>query len=113
MGDELRCCFWELSEVGDRLNRCLPALVLLENGRAPLENGWVVREAVDACPVELVTHASTNRLELVEDVETGQRDAVEPVDVFGIARSHAVEPATAPRAPGRRAELVRPLPQVF
>ena len=46
------------------------------------------------------------RLERVQDVELGQRDAVDAAGDRGLAHQHAVEPAAAPFAPRHRAELV-------
>ncbi len=62
-------------------------------------------KALDGAPVELVADADLDLVERVEHVELGQRDAVEAVDLGGVARGEGVEPAAAAGPSGRDAVL--------
>src|SRR4051794_9512113 len=63
-------------------------------------------QIVDDAAVELVAGADLDLLEAVEDVELGQRDALDAAGPHGLAHQHGVEPAAAPRPSGDDAELL-------
>src|SRR4030042_5795439 len=62
---------------------------------------------------DAVGGGDANLVELVEDVELGERNGLDPVPAHRGARSHRVEPARAARPAGGSAELVASLPQVL
>ena len=58
------------------------------------------REVFDPLAIEFVGHTHLDRIELIEHIELGDRQAVEAVHLHGVAADHAVEPATAPASAG-------------
>ena len=86
-----------------------PALDLLVDRLDPRLVGGVGGQIVELLPVELVAGADLHRLERVEHVELGQRDAGHSADRDRLADQHGVEPAAAALAAGDGAELVAAL----
>src|SRR5579871_3408286 len=60
---------------------------------------------VDLLAVEPVAGAHLDGVEAVENVEFGERKAVDAAGPHRLAHQHRVEPAAAPLAPGVDAEL--------
>src|SRR5579859_3752730 len=89
------------------LGRLAPAFHLLIDGRQRrlrLEPGGQVAEL----PIsELVAGADLQRLQAIEHIQLGERDAADAVQGHGLADQRRVEPAAAARAAGHRAELLR------
>src|SRR5581483_144288 len=67
------------------------------------------RQIVDDAAVEPVAGADLDRVEAVEDVELGERQAVDAAGAHGLAHQHGVEPAAAAGPPGDGAELAAAL----
>ena len=63
------------------------------------------RQMVDLAPVELVADADLDLLEAVENVELGERDAVDAARLDRLAHKNRIEPAAAALASGDDAEL--------
>src|SRR5690242_19323329 len=64
------------------------------------------RQIVELAAVEPIAGADLHRLEAVEDVELGERNAGDPADCHRLSDQHRVKPAAAAAAAGDRAELV-------
>src|SRR6185295_3845130 len=93
--------------------RAGPALDLLVDRLDPRLIGGVRRQIVERLTVEPVAGTDTDRLELVEHVELGQRDPGHAADRDRLAHQHRVKPAAAPLPPGHRAELVAALAELL
>src|SRR5439155_19009899 len=63
------------------------------------------RQIVDIAAVQPIAHANLDFFEPVEDVELGQRQAVDAAGAHGLAHQHGVEPAATPRPSGDGAEF--------
>ena len=74
----------------------LPTLDRLVDGLDPRLRRLARWQPVDPLAIELVVGADVDRLESVEDVELGQRDAVDARRLDRLAHQHRVEPAAAP-----------------
>src|SRR5205085_2536214 len=88
-GDELdvvarRCR--QLLKLRDALGRTAPAGQSLVDGLDLAQLLRDGREGLARCPVATVADADLDLVERVEDVELGQGDRVEAVDVGGVAR---------------------------
>src|SRR5690606_39342174 len=112
--------FLDPADVLDRLRRevgpaprpggaLAPAVHLLVDRLAFRLLGGVRREVVDHLAAQPVAGANLERLEPVEHIELGQRDAGHARDRARLADEHRIEPAAAALAPGYRAELVAAL----
>src|SRR6266508_1116585 len=64
------------------------------------------RKVVDLLAVQLVSQADLQLVQLIQDVEAGDRERVKPVHDDRMARRDDIEPAAASRSPGGRAVLV-------
>ena len=89
--------------------RARPALDFLVDRLDPHLVRGVRRQIVERLAVDPVAGADLHRLEAVEHVELGQRDAGDAADRDGLAHQHRVEPAAAALAAGDGAELVAAL----
>src|SRR3546814_16818756 len=70
-------------------------------------------EIVENLAAQAIAGADANRLEPVEHVELGKRDAGDARHGAALAHQHRVEPTAAPLAPGHAAELMNELPERF
>ena len=91
----------------------VPALDLFVDRLDPRLVGGMRRQIVELLPVDLVAGADLHRLEAVEHVELGQRDAGDAADRDRLAHEHGVEPAAAAAAAGDGAELVAALAEAL
>ncbi len=73
----------------------------LDLGLGVLASGQVI----DLTAVEAIAHAHFQLVQAVQDVELGQRQAVDSTGPYGLPHEHGIEPAAAPRASGHGAEL--------
>src|SRR5688572_975473 len=64
-------------------------------------------------PLELVADADLYRLDAVEHIQLGDAQAGDAVQLDRALERRGVEPAGAPRPPGRRAELLAALAQAL
>src|SRR5262245_59880274 len=93
-----------------RTPRCpFPALQRLVHRLDPGLGALTRRQIVDLLAIEPVARADFDLVEPVEDIELGQRYAVDAVYGHRLAPQKRVEPAAAPLAPGYRSELVTAL----
>ena len=67
------------------------------------------RQVVDLAAIQPIAGADFDLVEAVEDVELGQREAIDAADAHGLAHQHGIEPAAAARPSGHNAELLAPL----
>ena len=95
----------------DRALRCgfLPAVNGLIDRLDPRLRLLAGRQIVDFAAVQLIADADLDLVEAVENVELGERDAVDAAGAHGLAHQHGVEPAAAARAAGDGAEFVAAL----
>jgi hypothetical protein len=89
-----------------------PALERLVDGHGAREVVHVVREVRHGLVPDPVRGGDPDLVHLVEYVELGERDRLDPAPAHGGAGRHGVEPACPPWPSGRGAELVAALPQV-
>src|SRR5690606_12282313 len=83
-----------------------PALDLLVDRPHARLRALARREIVDPLAVELVADADPDRLETIENVELGERDAVDARGAHGLSNERGVEPAATALAARDDAELV-------
>src|SRR6185369_7826923 len=89
--------------------RLLPAFNGLIDRHDPRLRALARRQIVDFLAVQHVANADLDAVETVENVELGQRQAVDAAGSHGLAHQHGIEPAAAPLAPGIGAELAATL----
>ena len=89
--------------------RLPPAFDRFVDGLDARLRGLRGREIVDLLAVETIMRGDLDLVEAVENVELGQRDAVDAGGLDALARQHRVEPAAAARTPGVGAEFVAAL----
>src|SRR2546430_11811999 len=68
------------------------------------------REIIDLATIEAVSHTNLKFSQTIQDVELGQRQAVDPAGANALAHEHGIEPAAAPRPAGHGAEFAAALP---
>src|ERR1700759_5276568 len=89
--------------IGGRLLPALDGLVArLDPGLRTLPG----RQVVDFLAVQSIADADLDGVEAVENIELGQRQAVDAAGPHRLAHQHGVEPAAAPLAPGVDAEFL-------
>src|SRR6185436_1339857 len=93
---------WFLPAVDRFIHRLVPRLRLFAG-----------RKIVDFTAIQPVAHANLDLVEAIEDVELGEREAVNPTSQHSLPHEHGVEPAAAAGAPGHGAELAAPLSERF
>src|SRR5262249_20357581 len=108
--------FFDASHILDRLRRqlrpgtrargrLLPARDALVDRLGPRRGLLACRQVVDLAPVKTIAYAGLDVLPPVEDIELGEREAVDAAGANGLPHQHGVEPAAAPRPAGDGAEL--------
>ena len=86
--------------------RLLPAFDRLIDRHHPGLGALAGRQMVDFLAVQHVAGADLDRVEAVENIELGQRQAVDAAGADGLPHQHGIEPAAAALAPGVDAELL-------
>src|SRR4029077_3395554 len=89
--------------------RTFPSLDRLVNRVNPRLRGGACRKIVDFTPVESIADADFYLVEPIEDIELGQRQAIDAAGARGLPHQHGIEPAAAARAARHRAELAAAL----
>src|SRR3546814_8352900 len=75
--------------------------------------GGMTGEIVENLAAQAIAGADANRLEPVEHVELGQRDAGDARHGAALAHQHRVEPTAATLAPGHGAEFMPALAELL
>src|SRR5262249_42878437 len=101
----------QLGEGAGAARALAPALESLPHRRELALRAHGEGEALDALAVELVADAGLDLLEAVQHVELGERDAVDAVQLHGLAHQHRIEPAAAAAPAGVDAVLVAAVAQ--
>src|SRR4051794_27614381 len=107
-------CLWEVG-LGPALRDVLsPALELLIDRRDAVQHRLVIREALELGALRAaVLRADAEALLAGQDVELRDDELRQAVDARGVAQRDEVDPAGAPRTPGRRPELAALRPQLL
>ena len=90
-----------------------PARHGLVNRLAIVPLRGIARWNIETLAVQTIANTNRNRIHSIETVEVGDRELVNPIDHRRVMRRHCIEPTTAARPPGGRAEFAPHFVQSF
>src|SRR4029079_5258829 len=91
----------------------LPPGVLLLDGFCPRLGLFASWKIVDFTAIQPIADANLDLVETIEDVELGERKAVNSAGQHSLPHKHGVEPAAAAGGPGHAADLTAPRTERF